>query len=633
MASLFKLGKKLADKYEELQNPTPAQQPFPSFGPTASLSSHFQQSAPTHSPHPSFHGSSQPLAPAAAGPQLRQRYMNYHTQPCLSPFSNPPSHIPHPPPSPLLTPTPVNSYTAWQTSGTPPSSQPDPNRYTASSPSPGSAVVTTPAELPTKTATASPAVQHFQSPTSMAYPHSHYPTPEPTGATFAPPPTQPHAHSQSLEPRIYSHGVANTTATRPPSHQLTPHSYSAPIVPTSTVAEPCSTTTTSTASFPHPQAQAHRNTHMSSQYPPFDMRPLMNEIPSVHGQPQMPLPSNHNPYFQSSGITHNMATASTPALSPSWMQSQSQPIQTWNYSSTQTQHSATPLILAHAADPSVARQEPGNVSLVYGLSSKFVEIAQPVPSPALDRTPGSDPSDEAFPAVLRMQSSGASPAVRKILCLDGGGVRGLASLYLVKHLMDRLNAKRGGRLEVWQEFDMIGGTSTGGLIALMLGRLRMPVEKCITAYQTFSRKIFSPVHSKVNIVGRAIQKFEADGKYESEPLERFVRDMCRQYRLDESALLKDTSEDATKVFVCAVQSINTDAVVIRSYRSGSEEYDELYDICKIWEAARATSAASTFFEPIRIGNQRYVDGALRYNNPIEKADVESRGQKGTSITT
>jgi patatin-like phospholipase/acyl hydrolase len=31
-------------------------------------------------------------------------------------------------------------------------------------------------------------------------------------------------------------------------------------------------------------------------------------------------------------------------------------------------------------------------------------------------------------------------------------------------------------------FDMIGGTSTGGLIALMLGRLRMGVDECIAAY-------------------------------------------------------------------------------------------------------------------------------------------------------
>jgi predicted acylesterase/phospholipase RssA len=48
--------------------------------------------------------------------------------------------------------------------------------------------------------------------------------------------------------------------------------------------------------------------------------------------------------------------------------------------------------------------------------------------------------------------------------------------------------------------------------------------------------------------------------------------------------------------------------------------------CKIWEAARATSAASTFFEPIAIGphEQTYVDGALGFNNPIRLLDRESR---------
>jgi hypothetical protein len=367
-------------------------------------------------------------------------------------------------------------------------------------------------------------------------------------------------------------------------------------------------------------AQAHRNTHTSSQHPSFDLRQMTHELPSIHAQRQTPLQNNHSPYLQSSAATHNIGTASAPTLSQPLMQSRPQP----QPQSTQT----------YAANLSVVRQDTENVSFVQGLSNRFAEVSQPVPAPALGRTFGSGPTDEAVPAIPRRQSSGVSPAVRKILCLDGGGVRGLASLYLVKHLMDRLNAKHGGsRLEVWQEFDLIGGTSTGGLIALMLGRLRMPVEKCIEAYQKLSRKIFSPVHSEVNVVGRAVQKFKADGKYESEPLERIVRDMCRESGIDELALLKDTSENATKVFVCAVQAVNADAVVIRSYRSGSEEYDELYDIAKIWEAARATSAASTFFDPIRIGNQRYVDGALRYNNPIQKADIESRGQNSISITT
>jgi len=48
--------------------------------------------------------------------------------------------------------------------------------------------------------------------------------------------------------------------------------------------------------------------------------------------------------------------------------------------------------------------------------------------------------------------------------------------------------------------------------------------------------------------------------------------------------------------------------------------------CRIWEAARATSAASTLFDPITIGpnDQTYVDGALGFNNPIQLLDRESK---------
>jgi predicted acylesterase/phospholipase RssA len=48
--------------------------------------------------------------------------------------------------------------------------------------------------------------------------------------------------------------------------------------------------------------------------------------------------------------------------------------------------------------------------------------------------------------------------------------------------------------------------------------------------------------------------------------------------------------------------------------------------CRIWEAARATSAASTFFEPISIGpnNQKFVDGSLGCNKPIRLLDRESK---------
>ena len=75
----------------------------------------------------------------------------------------------------------------------------------------------------------------------------------------------------------------------------------------------------------------------------------------------------------------------------------------------------------------------------------------------------------------------------RILSLDGGGVRGLSSLYILKDLMDhialrhRVNNPQSADISQrpCDYFDLICGTSTGGLIALMLGRLDM-----VTAYST-----------------------------------------------------------------------------------------------------------------------------------------------------
>lgn len=69
----------------------------------------------------------------------------------------------------------------------------------------------------------------------------------------------------------------------------------------------------------------------------------------------------------------------------------------------------------------------------------------------------------------------------RILSLDGGGVRGISSLYILKELMRQIarehEANNPGAPEITphprEYFDLICGTSTGGLIALMLGRLRM----------------------------------------------------------------------------------------------------------------------------------------------------------------
>ncbi|PGH27746.1 hypothetical protein AJ80_00534 [Polytolypa hystricis UAMH7299] len=79
-----------------------------------------------------------------------------------------------------------------------------------------------------------------------------------------------------------------------------------------------------------------------------------------------------------------------------------------------------------------------------------------------------------------------------LLSFDGGGVRGLSSLYILKGIMDRLNSKKEARdrMKPCEVFDLIGGSSTGGLIAIMLGRLEMDVDECIEAYNNLVESVF-----------------------------------------------------------------------------------------------------------------------------------------------
>ncbi|OCK91990.1 uncharacterized protein K441DRAFT_463573, partial [Cenococcum geophilum 1.58] len=81
---------------------------------------------------------------------------------------------------------------------------------------------------------------------------------------------------------------------------------------------------------------------------------------------------------------------------------------------------------------------------------------------------------------------------------DGGGVRGYASLLMLRKLMAfvaELEMKLAGN-SLWtgylpcHYFDYIFGTSTGGLNAIMLGRLRMSVDECIEKYPEMAKNIF-----------------------------------------------------------------------------------------------------------------------------------------------
>lgn len=81
----------------------------------------------------------------------------------------------------------------------------------------------------------------------------------------------------------------------------------------------------------------------------------------------------------------------------------------------------------------------------------------------------------SFPKWLIIDNTPPIKHTPRILSLDGGGGRGLSTLLILRNLMEEIGRRNGTSTAAkpCDYFDMIGGTSTGGLIAIMLGLLGM----------------------------------------------------------------------------------------------------------------------------------------------------------------
>ncbi|KAI3322944.1 hypothetical protein HD806DRAFT_545036 [Xylariaceae sp. AK1471] len=209
----------------------------------------------------------------------------------------------------------------------------------------------------------------------------------------------------------------------------------------------------------------------------------------------------------------------------------------------------------------------------------------------------------------------------RLLSLDGGGIRGLASLIILKHLMQLVNHDNPPK--PCEYFDLIGGTSTGGLIAIMLGRLQMGVDECIRKYLDVSSAAFQPKRSKANIFGRAKGFFKGEGAYQGDQLAAEFKKAALDFEGNEDAKLL-CPNSLCKVFVCSFEKAFNTPTLFRTYATEATRKVAAAQDCSIWEAARATSAAATFFDPITIGQQSYVDGATGFNNPVEIVVEEAR---------
>jgi len=127
----------------------------------------------------------------------------------------------------------------------------------------------------------------------------------------------------------------------------------------------------------------------------------------------------------------------------------------------------------------------------------------------------------------------------RLLSLDGGGVRGLSSLAILQQLMTRIDPENPPL--PCDYFDMIGGTSTGGILAVMLGRLRMSVDECMDAYVGMSDRIFAKKRHRLTLNGHV------HGRFDTQELERCVKKILVGRGLGQVALLKDDAGSKCKV--------------------------------------------------------------------------------------
>ncbi|KAL6716618.1 hypothetical protein ACLMJK_006186 [Lecanora helva] len=184
----------------------------------------------------------------------------------------------------------------------------------------------------------------------------------------------------------------------------------------------------------------------------------------------------------------------------------------------------------------------------------------------------------------------------------------------------------------------------------MLGRLRMTLEECESAYLRLVQTIFTPRRNPKNYIGRGKDFLLAEGKFDAGSFEDAIigeiqknmeRLAMEQEHKDtaskdpqaktavtreaaKSMTLRESRDPICKVFVVTVRTTNTQDALLRSYKN-PKMADTVPD-CAVWQACRATSAAKTFFDSIQIGSygQMFSDGGLKYNNPVNQVMREAR---------
>lgn len=200
----------------------------------------------------------------------------------------------------------------------------------------------------------------------------------------------------------------------------------------------------------------------------------------------------------------------------------------------------------------------------------------------------------------------------RVLAVDGGGIRGVIPARLLAHL-EALLRERGGPTSIAERFQLVAGTSTGGLIALGLttpgesGSPRMAAADLVELYEgEDGRAIFRrPLLRRLPVLGRLLDLFRP--RYSLGPLTEVL-----ESRLGEATL----AEALTGVMVTSYDMTAREPRFLKPWQAQAPRLS-------VVDAGLATAAAPTFFPSHAVGSGALVDGGVFASNPTVAAIAEA----------
>ena len=204
----------------------------------------------------------------------------------------------------------------------------------------------------------------------------------------------------------------------------------------------------------------------------------------------------------------------------------------------------------------------------------------------------------------------------RILCLDGGGIRGVMSTRILQKVEQQL-----GRL-LKDHFDLIAGTSTGSILAagIALGKsaeelLNLYIEKGLQIFPYQS--LFSPKRLPLIFqYGLSAPKFSDEGLIEA------LQGEFGEQKLTDITPDPNKSMDSPKVLIPTYDTIARNPVIFKSWR-----HEQWYSQTPLWEVCLCSSSAPTYFpaHKIETDGQTYslIDGGVCANNPVSCAVAEA----------